>query len=154
MPYHVFIVEDHPLMRKMMTAYVSDLPDLCVCGTVRTAEEALHELPGHTNLVLVDIALPGMSGIDLVREVQARWPDLPCLVCSGHDEASYIERALAAGARGYVAKGNPAELADAIQCLLRGDLYLSASLRDRVEALSAGLPSDGCTSIAPSPNAG
>lgn len=125
-------------MRQMMTAYVSDLPGLCVCGSVPTAEEALDALPGTAELVLVDIALPGMSGIDLVVEIQARWPGLPCLVYSGHHEASYVERALSAGARGYVAKGNPAELTDALRCLLRGDRYLGAALRERIEGPLGG----------------
>jgi DNA-binding NarL/FixJ family response regulator len=147
MPHHVFIVEDHALMRDMIAAYVKSLPDLHVCGTCRTAEEALDELPASAQLVLVDVALPGMSGIDLIREICDRWPDLKCLVCSGHNEVSYVERALDAGAKGYVAKGDPTELADAIQCLIRGAPYLSVSLRERVEAASEGVLEDGCGPI-------
>lgn len=148
MPHHVFIVEDHSLMREMMSAYVSDLPDLSVCGTARTADEAIAQLTARADLALVDVALPGRSGIDLIGELQTLWPDLPCLVCSGHDEASYIKRALKAGARGYVAKGNPAELAEAIRCLLEGSVYLSASLRERVEASAREeVPDEGCGPI-------
>ena len=146
MPHHVFIVEDHPLMRNMMSTYIDELPELTVCGSVRTAEEALDQLPGHTELVLVDISLPGMSGIELIREVQSRWPHLLCLVCSGHDEASYVERSLEAGAHGYVAKGSPSELTDALRCLRKGESYLSASLRPHVEAPEP--TSDGCSPVA------
>jgi DNA-binding NarL/FixJ family response regulator len=151
MPHHVFIVEDHPLMREMMSAYVSDLPGVHVCGTARTAEEALDRLTAQADLVLVDVALPGMNGIDLVGEIGARRPGLPCLVCSGHDEASYVRRALRAGARGYVEKGNPAELAEAIRCLLGGEAYLSVSLRARVEAVPDAEDADEACLPAPPP---
>lgn len=152
MSHHLFIIEDHALMRDMIVAFVEALPDLRVCGTARTAEEALDKLPASAEIVLVDIALPGMSGLHLIPEIRRRWPGLKCLVCSGHDEVSYVERALDAGASGYVAKGNPAELTEAIQCLLRGAPYLSASLRERVEAPSKGSAGDGCGSITLSPD--
>lgn len=141
MPHHVFIVEDHPLMRKMLSTYVDDLPALCVCGSVRTAEEALDYLPGQAEIVLVDISLPGMSGIELIEEIRTCWPHLLRLVCSGHDEVSYVQRSLDAGAHGYVAKGSPSELTDALACLQSGETYLSASLRKHVDAEAA---SDTC----------
>lgn len=150
MPHHVFIVEDHPLMRTMLTKYVAELPDLTVCGSVRTAEEALDHLPGSAHVVLVDLSLPGMSGIELIRRIKDRWPHLGCLVCSGHDEASYVERSLSAGADGYVAKGSPSELAAALQCLRRGDTYLSASLHGQVEATKDASP-DNAGPAAPVP---
>lgn len=124
-------------MRQMMQTFISDQPGFEVSGTVCTAEEALDALPDDADLVLVDISLPAMNGIDLIGQIQARWPELPCLVCSGHSEVTYVERALAAGARGYVAKGDPAELTEALQCMRRGEAYLSASLRERVAALAA-----------------
>jgi DNA-binding NarL/FixJ family response regulator len=135
MPHHIFIVEDHPLMRDMMAKYIADLPGLRVCGSVPTAEAALDHLPGTADFVLVDISLPGMNGIDLIGAIRTRWPDLVCLVCSGHDEASYVVRALDAGARGYVAKGSPSELVEGLDCVRRGEPYLSPSLRDRVEGV-------------------
>jgi DNA-binding NarL/FixJ family response regulator len=147
MPHHVFIVEDHALMRDMVATFLGSLPDLHVCGSARTAEDALRQLPDSADLVLIDIALPGMSGIDLVPELRARRPDVTCLVCSGHDEASYVQRALDAGVHGYVAKGHPAELAEAIQCVLRGERYLSASLRERVETAPEEEPEDTCGPI-------
>jgi len=150
MPHHVFIVEDHPLMRSMMVEFVDQLPDLVVCGNVRTAEQALDQLPGPTEVVLVDLLLPGMSGIELIREIKSRWPHLSCLVCSGHDEASYVDRSLSAGADGYVAKGSPSELAAALQCLRRGDTYLSASLRRQEEATDDA-SADDCGPVAPVP---
>ena len=143
MPHHVFIVEDHTLMREIVETYVEEQPALSVCGTASTGEDALDLLPCGADLVLVDISLPGMSGIDLICTIRVRWPELPCLVCSGHDEAVYVERALAAGARGYVAKGNPAELTEGLQCILSGTDYLSPSLRERVEARAAEAVDDG-----------
>lgn len=137
MPYHVFIVEDHALMRDMMAQYIADLPDFSVYGTARTAEDALTDLPGSADLVLVDVSLPGMNGIELIGQLRTLHPDLPCLVCSGYNEAHYVEQALEAGARGYVAKGNPDELTDGLRCLRDGDTYLSPSLRERVEASSS-----------------
>lgn len=150
MPHHVFIVEDHPLMRNMVAAYIDDLPDLSVCDSVRSAEEALDRLPAAAEFVLVDISLPGMSGIELIREIRSRWPHLKCLVCSGHDEASYVDRSLEAGAHGYVAKGSPSELAAALGCLRQGETYLSASLREHIEVIDP--PADSCGPIASVPS--
>ncbi|HUG62373.1 MAG TPA: response regulator transcription factor, partial [Methylomirabilota bacterium] len=81
------------------------------------------------DLLLVDLSLPRMNGADLIQLAQERWPDLPSLVLSGHGEAAYVTRARAAGARGYVLKGNPYELPDAIHSVLRGKEYLSVALR-------------------------
>ena len=130
MPLKIFIVEDHPIMRETLAAFVGDQPGYEVLAAAPTAEEALERLEEvEVDLVLVDVSLPGMSGIDLVGEIGARWPALMCLMISGHGEAAYVERALAAGARGYVLKGNPYELPGAIRDVTRGETYLSASLK-------------------------
>ncbi len=133
MAAHIFIVEDHPLMLQITSEFVASLPGLTVGGTAATAEEALDRLSENgTRLVLADVSLPAMSGIELVAEVQKRRPSLPFLMFSAHQEVSYVEQALAAGARGYVVKGNPSELEEALRCVLGGGHYLTPKMRERL----------------------
>lgn len=117
-------------MQRMISEFIKRMPDLQVCGMAATAQEALAQLPSlAADLVLVDVSLPDMDGIHLVSELLEQQPTLYCLMLSGHQEHSYVQRALAVGARGYLAKGNPLELINAIQRVLHGELYLSESLR-------------------------
>lgn len=117
-------------MQRMMGEFINRMPDLQVCGIAATAQEALVQLPSLTvDLALVDVSLPDMDGIHLVSELREQQPTLRCLMLSGHQERSYVQRALAVGARGYLAKGNPLELITAIKCVLQGEIYLSESLR-------------------------
>ena len=131
----VFLVEDHPVMRQMLTVMLRRTPDLAFCGAAETAVEALEMLAETSpNVVLVDMSLPGMSGIELIEQLQSRFPDLPSLVVSGHDEAVHAETALRAGARGYVMKGNPPDIIEAIRHVLGGQVYLSDRARKRIAA--------------------
>lgn len=130
MTANIYLIEDHPLMQRMISEFIKRMPDLQVCGMAATAQEALAQLPSlAADLVLVDVSLPDMDGIHLVSELLEQQPTLYCLMLSGHQEHSYVQRALAVGARGYLAKGNPLELINAIQRVLHGELYLSESLR-------------------------
>lgn len=130
MAANIYLIEDHPLMQRMMAEFINRMPDLQMCGMAATAQEALAQLPTATvDLVLVDVSLPDMDGIHLVSELHEQQPALRCLMLSGHQEQGYVQRALAAGARGYLAKGNPLELVNAIQRVLQGEIYLSESLR-------------------------
>ncbi|MGH7540353.1 MAG: response regulator [Gemmatimonadota bacterium] len=129
-PRRIFILEDHALMREVIRDYLENVPGFLVCGEAGCAEEALERIEDAApHLILVDTALPTTSGIDVVASVRERWGDLPCLMLSGHAQFTYVERALAAGARGYVLKGEPAELPRAIRRVLEGGEYLSRSLR-------------------------
>ncbi len=122
----LLIVEDHTALARILARFLREQDDLAVSAVVQTGEAALAQLPHLTvDLVLVDVSLPGMSGIDLVAAIGEQYPDLPCLMLSGHDEPSYVRRALAAGARGYIAKGNPLALLEAVRRVLDGELYLS-----------------------------
>jgi len=122
----VYLVEDQTLMRESMHAYLDAEDDLDVIGTAADAESALDALDAHIpDLVLIDVALPGMSGIDLLRTLRDRAPHAHCLMLSGHVEQAYIEAAKKAGARGYVMKGQPDEYLDAIRVILGGDVYRS-----------------------------
>jgi len=102
-------------------------PDLIVCGEASAAAEALEAIQEQKpDLVLVDISLGGSSGIDLIKTIKTKYDDLPVLVVSMHDESLYAERALRAGAMGYVMKHEPAKTVKAaISKVLGGDIYLS-----------------------------
>lgn len=130
MPVRIFIIEDHPVMREMLTEFLMETPELDVCGASGTADEALEYLSEtEVDLVLVDVALPEKNGIDAVKELQARHPGLKCLMISGHGESNYVRRSLDAGASGYLLKGDPAEILEAIREVNSGGMYLSEAFR-------------------------
>ena len=131
----VYVVEDHMGMRMVLREFIEREAGLAVCGAAETAEEALEALARlEADLALVDVSLPGMSGIDLVEVALERWPHLVFLMYSGHGETGYVKRALAVGARGYVLKGDPYELPEAIRQVMRGERYVSAALSGQARA--------------------
>ncbi|MFN3597654.1 MAG: response regulator [Rubricoccaceae bacterium] len=134
MTTRIFLVDDHPLMRKGLALTLEAEPDLEVVGQAADAEEALETFEAaRPDLVLVDVSLPGMNGIELVKHLIARAPDLRALVVSRHDEALYAERAIRAGARGYVSKLEADEqIVQAVRTVLRGGVYLSDEFKDRL----------------------
>lgn len=126
----LLVVEDNAVLASTMVRFLRDQGDLTVVGVATTAEAALEQLETLVvDLVLVDVALPAMSGIDLVAIVHKRYPELPCLMLSGHNEIDYVRRALAAGAKGYVVKGSPLTIKVAVKRVLAGEIYLSDELR-------------------------
>jgi DNA-binding NarL/FixJ family response regulator len=130
----IFIVDDHPILRDGLSEIINRSSEGAVCGEASSAEEALDRIPAAApDLVLVDLSLPGMNGIDLVKALKARMPSLRILVLSMHDESLHAERALRAGARGYIMKHQAAkEVQDAIRAVLAGDLYLSPNMSKQV----------------------
>jgi DNA-binding NarL/FixJ family response regulator len=125
----IFIVDDHPVMRSSLRSLLEREPDLTVCGEAATARTALAEAPGaKPDLVLIDVSLPDMSGIELARELHSRHPELPLAMLSGHGEKSHVEQALQAGARGYILKGHADDLPEAVRRLVRGERYLSSGI--------------------------
>lgn len=127
----IFLVEDHPLMQRTLSEFITRLPDFEVCGVVRSAENALERLgDASPDLVLVDMSLPQMNGAELIRIIQNRWPGLLCILLSGHGEENYVQQALNAGARGYILKGRPTDIYVALQQVIAGKLYLSEGLRE------------------------
>ena len=125
----IYVVEDHPRMRELLREWIEALPGLSICGTAESAEAALDELPAaQADVVLIDMSLPAMGGIEFVAALRERHPHVRCLILSGHNETRYVERALAAGAQGYLLKGEPAEIEEAIATVLAGGRYLSAGL--------------------------
>lgn len=123
----IYIVDDHPLMRKGMAMTLENSVEFTVCGQSESAEEALSEIPTlKPDGCVVDISLPGMNGIELVKNLLAQLPDLKILVISRHDEELYAERAIRAGAKGYLMKLEAGEvLVSAVQQIMNGSIYLS-----------------------------
>jgi DNA-binding NarL/FixJ family response regulator len=130
--YHIFLVEDHAIMRRSLVNLLQREPDLTVSGQAASVAEALERIPqSEPDLILVDVSLPGRNGLSLVEELGQERPELLCLILSGHNEAIYAKAALQAGARGYVMKGDPAAVLEAIRTVLRGEVYVSEAMRGK-----------------------
>jgi DNA-binding NarL/FixJ family response regulator len=147
--HQVFLVEDHPVTREGLSHLINYQTDLWVCGQTGMAGAALTEIAAlKPDLVIVDISLGGTSGIELIKDLVRRDFTLRILVLSAHDESLYAERALRAGARGYVMKHVATEhVMTAIRQVLRGRIYLSERMQTRllykvVGGASAALASD------------
>lgn len=132
--HEIIIVDDHPLMRKGLAQTLDAEPDLSMVGQMNSAEEALEEIDRlDPDLAIIDISLPGMSGMELVKHLQARKPDLATLVVSRHDESLYAERAIRAGARGYVMKLEAGDvIVKAVRRVLNGGIYVSDEINERL----------------------
>jgi DNA-binding NarL/FixJ family response regulator len=101
----ILIVDDHPMLRRGLASLIESEPDLAVCGQAGNSATALQATEqSQPDLMIVDLALGDSDGLDLVKEMKRRHPQIPALVLSMHDEAVYAERSLRAGARGYVTK--------------------------------------------------
>jgi len=130
----IFVVDDHPVVRWGYISLINLEPDLEVCGEADTAFEALDKIPEtNPDLAIVDISLEGMNGIELTKQLQVLHPDLPVLIVSMHDEVLYGDRALRAGARGYIMKREVrTKIVEAIRRLLNGGTYLSDQMSARL----------------------
>ena len=130
----IFLVEDHPVMREGYASLLNAEPDLEVCGEASSAEEAFERADGlEFDIAIVDLSLPGVNGIELIKRLRSLDTDLKVLVVSSHDEALYAERALRAGAQGYLMKHESArQFVTAVRSILDGDLYLSDALQSRL----------------------
>jgi len=131
--HRIYIVEDHPITREGFAQLLNYQADLQVCGQADTAAKARVGIAtSKPDLVIVYIALGNTNGVDLIKDMKAVHPSLPALVLSTYDESLYAERALRAGARGYVMKHAPtSEVMEAIRRVLRGELHLSEAARAR-----------------------
>ncbi|MFB3892127.1 MAG: response regulator [Phycisphaerae bacterium] len=121
------VVDDHPIVRRGVVQIIEGEADLTVVGTAEDSKGAMAVIEECSpDAVVTDITLKGSSGIDMIREIAARWPKLPVIVFSMHDESFYAERVLRAGARGYVTKGDPSQkLIDGIHRVMTGEVYVS-----------------------------
>ena len=146
----VFIVDDHTMFREGLRQLIERESNLTVCGDAPDATEALAGIrAGQPDVVIVDISLAGTSGLDLIKDIKVEFEELPVLVVSMHDESLYAERALRAGAMGYVMKHEPARTVKAaIQKVLGGDLYLSEKMSTSViHRLMRGQPDEPASPI-------
>jgi DNA-binding NarL/FixJ family response regulator len=137
----ILVVEDHPIFRLGISELINQEEDLVVCGDAEDVFQALEEIERlDPDLVVVDISLKNSDGIDLVKEVKKNKKGLPVLILSMHDEFLYAERALRAGARGYIMKQEAMEsVVNAIHQVLDGKIYFS----DRVKEYILTQLSDG-----------
>jgi DNA-binding NarL/FixJ family response regulator len=128
----IFLVDDHPLVREWLTNLIQQQPDLVVCGESEDAPNALREISAaRPDVVIVDISLKLGSGIELIKNLKASHPGIAVIVLSMHDERLYAERALRAGARGYIMKCETAKkVIAAILRVLSGNIYISESLTE------------------------
>lgn len=129
-PRTIFIVEDHPVFREGVKQLVNREADLKVCGEAGNYDQALKDIIRlQPDLALVDITLPGKSGLELIKALRAMQQPLKLLIVSMHDEAIYAERVLRAGGDGYIMKQeDPAEIIHAIRDVLGGHTYLSEAV--------------------------
>lgn len=130
----VLIVDDHPLLREGLARLINRQTDLLVCGEAGSASEALAAVTKHKpDIALVDISLPGPDGFILTKMLQVRHSKLPVLMFSMHDETVYAERALHAGARGYIMKQEPTEdCLHAIRQVLAGEIAVSRAITNQL----------------------
>ena len=130
----IFIVDDHALFRDGLRHLIDHEPDLTVCGGAANAEEAMQGIgDSKPDLVTMDISLGDTSGIDLIHAIKAQYEDIPILVVSMHDESLYADRAMRAGAMGYVMKQEPSEtVKTAIRKVLEGDVHLNEKIASSI----------------------
>ncbi len=139
----VLVVEDHPIVRDGLSRLLSGHEDLTVCGEVEGVKGALKAVGSLSpDVVIVDLSLRDGSGLELIKDIKARCDRLPILVLSMHDESLYAERALRAGAKGYVMKQEATEtLLTAIRRVLRGDIWVSDEIAARMlRKFTSGAP--------------
>lgn len=130
----IFLVDDHPITRQGVVVLINQEPDLEVCGEADSAPKAFDLLQkSKADLAVVDISLKTTSGIELTKNLKVLLPDLPVLIMSMHDESLYAERALRAGAKGYVMKQEASDnILIAIRRILEGELYLSEKMKEKM----------------------
>lgn len=143
-PLRVALVDDHALVRAGQARLLSLEPDLTVVAEFADADaafDALHAAPQAVDVLVLDLSLPGRSGLDLLRRVSLRWPRLAVLVCSMHDSPTMLAQALSAGARGFVTKASdPAVLVNAIRTVACGGQALSPDLQSQRGEAAGPMP--------------
>ncbi len=130
----ILIVDDHPVFRAGLTALVNLESDLAIAGEAHDAIQAMSAIESlRPDLVLMDMSLPGKSGLELLKDVRAMHPGLPVLIISMHDEAIYAERVLKAGGRGYIMKqAGPDKVIEAVRRVLEGRVFVSERISAQI----------------------
>jgi DNA-binding NarL/FixJ family response regulator len=132
----VFVVDDHPLVREWLTNLINQQSDLLVCGEAASAAEAMQAIAAsNPEVAIVDISLKDSSGIELIKDLKRSCPALVVLVLSMHDESLYAERALRAGAKGYIMKRETTrKVVEALRRVLEGKFYISEAVAEAITA--------------------
>jgi DNA-binding NarL/FixJ family response regulator len=145
----LLIVDDHPIVRQGLSELINRQADMTVTAKAEDAAEATELVRAQEfDLVVVDLSLRGLSGLELIKQLGTEYPSVPVLVLSMHDELFYAERALRAGAKGYIMKQEPIEkILYAVRQLLRGEIYVSKEVANKMlhkfisgDATQAGSP--------------
>lgn len=128
--YRVLLVDDHPIVRQGLGLLIDRESDLSVCGEAEGAHSAFHAITTlRPDIVVLDISLSGPDGLDVLKEIRTKSASLPVLILSMHEESIYAERAMRAGANGYIMKQEATEkVLVAIRRILQGEVYLSDRL--------------------------
>jgi DNA-binding NarL/FixJ family response regulator len=144
----VFVVDDHPIVRQGLALLINREPDLVVCGEAEDAHTAVQSITtAKPDILVVDISLNGPDGLDLLKEIRTRNVELPVLVLSMHDESIYAERALRAGAQGYIMKQEATEkVLVALRRILTKEIYVSERIANRMLQRYIGSPGAGSPS--------
>jgi DNA-binding NarL/FixJ family response regulator len=146
----ILLVDDHPVVREGLADSINQEPDLVVCATAEDRRVALEAVENtKPELTVIDLMLKSSSGLELIKDIHARWPKVLILVVSMHDETLYAERALRAGAQGYITKQQATrDVLLAIRRVLSGGIYLSEKTASTVLARLASKPQAASDSIA------
>jgi len=138
----ILIVDDHPVLRKGLVRLIESKNGFEVCAEAGDATEAMNFIKkDKPDLAIVDLVLPGESGINLTKQIRANFPEIPVLVLSMHEEALYASRALRAGAMGYIAKQDAIDnIMSALRTIFNGERYVSPGI---AQVALANLGTDG-----------
>jgi len=148
--HSVLIVDDHPVVRQGLAQLINQEKDLEVRGYAEDAFQAMQAIKDvQPDMIIVDISLKDTSGMDLIKDVKIQYPNLPILILSMHDESLYAERALRAGAKGYIMKHEATErVITAIRRVLAGEIYVSDSMAAKmVSKLATGIAPQNASPI-------
>jgi DNA-binding NarL/FixJ family response regulator len=145
----IFLLDDHPMMREGMRTLIEGEGDLEVCGEAEDAAPALEEIQKlKPDLAIVDISLRSGNGLELIKDLQIRAPEVAALVISMHDESLYAERVLRAGGRGYIMKQEGGKrILEGIRAVLSGQTFVSANVSARILNSISGRASEGSSGV-------
>ncbi|MBQ0958914.1 response regulator transcription factor [Ideonella sp. 4Y11] len=143
-PIRVALADDHAVVREGYRRLLMLEPDLTICGEFADADAVFAALQRGTllaDVLVLDLSMPGRSALDLLRRIQAHWPELRVLVFSMHEDPARVQQALRAGALGYITKSSPPEdLVAAVRHVARGQAVLSADIASHAQTPSLPLP--------------
>ncbi len=136
----ILVVDDHPIVREGMSMLINGQPDLAVCGTAGEARAGMQAVTSFDpDLVILDISMAGPDGLEVLKSIRSQFAGLPVLILSMHDESRYAERALRAGANGYIMKQEATDkVLIAIRRILAGEIYVSDFIASRILQRVAG----------------